>query len=520
MEIVHLLIVLFLFAIGLSWAARRLKLPYPIALVVGGTALGFVPLMPRFTFDPNLVMVIVLPPILYSAAFFTSWRDFRRWLRSITMLSTGLVLATTCVIAAVAHYLIGLPWPIAFALGAIVSPPDAVAATSILGRMKLPRRIITILEGESLVNDASGLVLYKFAVVAAVTGTFSLAEASAQFVLVAVGGVALGLVMGKLFAVLHRPLKDPLIEVTLTIVAPYVTYLLAEAVHVSGVLAVVAAGLLQGRSSVEAFTAETRILGTNVWAIMVFLLNTLIFILIGLSLPGILAGLEQYGIATLIGYAAAVSVAAIVIRMLWVFPGAYLPPLLIKRIRESEGFVRWQWVVLSGWCGMRGIVSLAAALALPEMTSTGAPLPGRDLVIFLTFAVIIVTLVLQGLTLIPLTRMLRIGGDWSGLDEQHLARRRVAEAALEEIRRVGREDQIATETIEHVCAEYQLRLARSHPTRLVLTEGDDPVVRLRRAALQAERRELIKLWRAQEIGDEVLHHLESELDLEEARLRR
>ena len=326
--------------------------------------------------------------------------------------------------------------------------------------------------------------------------------------------------MGKLFAVLHRPLEDPLIEVTLTIVAPYAPYLLAEAVHVSGVLAVVAAGLLQGRSSVEAFTAETRILGTNVWAIMVCLLNTLIFILIGLSLPGIIAGLEQYSFATLIGYAAAVSAATIVIRMLWMFPGAYLPPLLSKRIRTREGFPRWQWVVLSGWCGMRGIVSLAAALALPEMTGTGAPLPGRDLVIFLTFAVIIATLVLQGLTLVPLIRSLRIGGDWSTLDEQHLARRRVAEAALEEIHRVGREDQIDKETVDHVCAEYRLRLARAHPTRLVLADGDDPVVRLRRAALQAERRELIKLWRDQDIGDEVLHDLEGELDLGEARLAR
>src|ERR1700674_1974592 len=514
MQIVHLLVVLVLFAIGLTWAARRLALPYPIALVLGGAALGFVPVLPKLTLDPNLVLVIVLPPILYSAAYFTSWRDFQHWLRSIIMLSTGLVLATTCAVAAVAHHLIGLPWPVAFALGAIVSPPDAVAVTSMLGRMRLPRRIITILEGESLVNDASGLVLYRFAVVAATTGTFSLTEATGQFFLTAVGGIVLGVVIGNVIAAIHRPLKDPLIEVTLTIVAPYVAYLLAEAVHVSGVLAVVAAGLLQGRSAIEAFTAETRILGTNVWAIIVFLLNTFIFILIGLALPDVLARLEQYSTATLIGYAAAVSMVAIVIRIAWMFPGAYLPPLLSKRIRERESLPSWRGVVLSGWCGMRGIVSLAAALALPEMTSAGAPFPSRDLVIFLTFSVIVATLVFQGLTLMPLIRLLRIGGAWSTLDEEHLARRRVAEAALEEIYSVGRQDQIEKEMVERVCTEYRLRLASAHPPRLVLTEGDDPVARWRRAALGAERRELIQLWRNQEIGDEVLHHLERELDLE------
>lgn len=518
MQTVQLLAVLFLFAVGLSWAARRLNLPYPIALVLGGAALGFMPLLPKVTFDPNLVLVIVLPPILYAATYSTSWRDFRRWVRSITLLATGLVLATTCVVAAVGHSVIGLPWPAAFALGAIVSPPDAVAATSILGRMKLPRRVITILEGESLVNDASGLVLYRFAVIAAMTGTFSLMEATGQFVLVAAGGLGLGAVMGKLFGAIHRPLKDPLIEVTLTIIAPYVTYLVAETVHVSGVLAVVAAGLLQRRSSVDAFTAETRILGTNVWTIIVFLLNTLIFILIGLALPGVVAELAQYSVATLIGYAAAVSAAAIVIRMLWMFLGAYLPPFLVRRIRDREGWPPWQWVVLAGWCGMRGIVSLAAALALPELTGAGMPFPGRDLIIFLTFAVIVVTLVLQGLTLMPLIRGLHIGSDWSGLDEEHLARRRIAEAALEAIHRLGREEHIVKETVNHVCAEYQLRLARAHPTRLVLAYGDDPVVRLRRAALSAERQELIKLWRDQEIGDEVMHRLERELDLEEARL--
>ena len=213
MQIVHLLVVLVLFAIGLTWAARRLALPYPIALVLGGAALGFVPVLPKLTLDPNLVLVIVLPPILYSAAYFTSWRDFQHWLRSIIMLSTGLVLATTCAVAAVAHHLIGLPWPVAFALGAIVSPPDAVAVTSMLGRMRLPRRIITILEGESLVNDASGLVLYRFAVVAATTGTFSLTEATGQFFLTAVGGIVLGVVIGNVIAAIHRPLKDPLIEV-------------------------------------------------------------------------------------------------------------------------------------------------------------------------------------------------------------------------------------------------------------------------------------------------------------------
>ena len=514
MQAIEILVLLFLCAIGLAWLARHFNLPYPIALVVGGAALGFAPRLPRLEIDPNLMLALFLPPILYGAAYFTSWRDFRRYLRPILMLAIGLVLVTTAAVAWVAHSLIGLPWPVAFALGAIVSPPDAVAATSILGRLKLPRRITTIVEGESLVNDASGLVLYRFAVAAAATGNFSVAEATGQFLLVAVGGIAFGWAVGRLAAYLHVPLKDSLLEITFTFVVAYAAYLGAEALHVSGVLAVVAAGLIQGRRAVTAFTPETRMLGVGAWSIVIFALNTLVFILIGLELPDVVADIAGYGWSTLLGQAAAVSVVAILVRMLWVFPGAYLPRWCSARVRRSEPRPPWQWIVVIGWCGMRGIVSLAAALALPES------LPGRDLVIFLTFAVILATLVVQGLTLLPLIRWLRISGDWSVLDEERVARERTALAALAAVQRTAASDGITGEALDLVAAEYRGRSERVHPGHLVMTIADDPVLRLRRAALAAEREALIGLWRSQTIGDETLHQIERELDLEESRLMR
>ncbi len=428
------------------------------------------------------------------------------------------MLATTCAVAWVAHALAGLPWPVAFALGAIVSPPDAVAATSILGRIKLPRRIVTVLEGESLVNDASGLVLYKFAVAAAVTGSFSLTDATTRFFALALGGIALGWVAARLLAIIHRPADDPLIDITMSFVVPYATYLAAEIAGVSSVLAVVTAGLVEGRRSVEAWPAQTRLAAVGAWGVLVFILNTLVFILIGLALPAVLAGLDGYSSQSLAIYAASASAVAILVRMLWVFPGAYLPRLLSRRIRETEPDPTWRGVVVVGWCGMRGIVSLAAALALPLVTTSGEAFPGRDLTLFIAFSVIIATLVLQGLTLSPLIRRLEIGGDWSALDEERRARDQTARAALNEIQRLAKNTAIPADLAEHVAAEYRLRRARAQPAHLVMTASDDPVLKLRRAALHAERAELIRLWREQSIGDDVLHHLERELDLEETRL--
>jgi monovalent cation/hydrogen antiporter len=515
MLLIELIVALLLCAVGLAWLARRWRIPYPILLTLGGIALGFIPALPKLPIDPNLILVIFLPPILYPAALLTSWRDFRRAVRPISSLAIGLVLATTLIVGLVLKLLVpDIPWAAAFAFGAIISPPDAVAATSILGTMKLSRRTVTILEGESLVNDATGLVLYKFAVAATLSGAFSATAATGQFVLVAAGGILAGVAVGYAFVVLHRHLRDPLIEIMLSLTLPYTAYLLAETVHVSGVLAVVAAGLVRARHAPEVFSPETRLLGRSVWNLVVFLLNSLIFIIIGLQLPQILTALGNHTLAQLLGWGVIVSLVAMVVRMVWVFPSAYVPRLLSRRIRAREKKPSWQAVTLVGWCGMRGIVSLAAALALPT------EFPYRDLIIFLTFCVIVATLIVQGLTMPVLIRALNIGADWNAYDEERKARAQVLQAALRQFDTCAKEHPTSQITADLVREEYQQRIESLHPTRLAFDEQPESFQQLRLALVEAERKELIRLWRAQEIGDETLHEIEHELDLEETLLRR
>jgi CPA1 family monovalent cation:H+ antiporter len=411
-----------------------------------------------------------------------------------------------------------MPWAVAFALGAIVSPTDAGATSAMLSGMRLPRRVVSVTEGESLVNDATGLVLYKFAVAAAMTGAFSIGEALLEFSWLAVGGVAFGVAIGWLFVRIHRRLDDTQTEIMLSIVLPYSAYLIADALGLSAVLAVVAAGLVRGRHAPEAFSPEARLTARAVWTIFAFLINTLIFILIGLQLPQILGRLEDYSGWTLAGYATAVSATAIVARLAWVFTGERLPRLLVRSIRANEPEPPWQHSVLLGWFGMRGVVSLAAALALPLQTAAGEPFPYRDLVIFLVFTLILVTLVLQGLTMGPLVRRLRIGGDRAAHAEETQARYKLAEAALEELDRQLADGWVHEDIVRGVAAEYRARLETLDPHGPVSLDGDEPLRQTRRSAVHAERRRLIELWRAELIGDEVLHRLERELDFEESRL--
>ena len=513
MLLVELLVGLFAAAVALSWAARSVDVPYPIALVLGGALLGFVPGLPPLPLDPNLILGVVLPPVLYQAALLTSWRDFRANIRAISLLAIGLVIATTVAVAATLKWLVPeTPWAAAFALGAIVSPPDAVAATAVLSRMNIPRRIVSILEGESLVNDASGLVLYRFAVAAALTGAFSLAQATWQFVLIAAGGIAVGVALGRLFVAIHRHLGDTLVEILLSLVLPYAAYLVAESVNLSGVLAVVAAGLVRARYAREAFSPEARLLAQSVWTVVVFLMNCFVFILIGAKLPEIVSGLQGQSVAESIGYGLALSLVAIAVRMAWVVPATYLPRWLLAWLGWPQHSPPLRNVAVVGWCGMRGIVSLAAALALP------LAFPERDLIVFVSFVVIVVTLVLPGLTLAPLVRALRVGGDWSVQDEQRLARIQTARAALHELGKLEAEGEITSDVGEFLRREAEVRLARASPAGLVLADGDDPWCKARLALVRAERRRLIALWREGKIGDEVLHEIERELDIEESRL--
>lgn len=526
MRDVELILGLLAAVVALTILAERIGIPYPIALVVGGLALGFVPGLPRIALRPELVFLLFLPPLLYYSAWFTSWRDFRANRRPIALLSVGLVLTTTVIVAVVAHRVVpGLPWASAFVLGAIVSPTDAIAATSIAQRLGVPRRVVTVLEGESLVNDATGLVAYRFAVAAVVTGAFSLAEAGVQFVIASLGGIAVGLVVGWLGRFIWNVSADTFITIIISFAPPFAAYFLAESVQVSGVLAVVTAGLIIARRSPLLVTSDSRLQATSVWQTVVFLLNGFAFILIGLQLPRILDALASRSVGSLIGAGFAVSLAVIVARVLWVFPATYLPRLAFPRLRANDPAPPWRPVTVIAWCGMRGVVSLAAALALPVETGAGTPFPARDLVLFLTFCVIFATLVVQGLSLPPLIRALGLHDDGQTDSELARAQLRAAEAALARIEELADEDWAAPEKIERLRAEYLYRIERlgvqcdsDGARRAEVADFTANYLRLRRELLSAERREVIRLRDEGTINDEVLHRIERALDLEEARI--
>ena len=521
---IEIVLGLLLVVAALAVVAQRLAIPYPILLVIGGLVLGFVPGLPHVELNPELVFILFLPPLLTSAAWYTSWRDFRFNLRPILLLAIGLVLATTSAIAAVAHAAIaGMEWNTAFVLGAIVSPPDAVAATAITQRLSVPRRAVTILEGESLINDATGLVAYRFAVAAVATGVFSFWEASLRFFLMAIGGVLIGLAMGWIIVKIHSLMDDSLVEITSTILMGFIAYILAERLGVSGVLAVVALGLYHRRKSPEVLSPTTRIQTIAVWDVIVFLLNGLIFILIGLQLPSILKEISEHSLFTLIWYAVLVSAVVIGVRLLWVFPSAYIPRLLSRSLRERDPYPSWQFLLILGWCGMRGVVSLAAALALPLTIANGTPFPNRDLILFLTFCVILVTLVLQGLTLPALISWLKVVEDGNIEREEMEGRLRAAEAAMDRLDELTANcTPVEAEMIEWLRTQYNDRIRRISACCVAMDRGSyeqlDAFRHLQKEVIAAERRTAIKLRNQGEINDEVLHRIERDLDLEEARL--
>lgn len=411
----EIIVILVAVTVLLGIFSHWVRIPYPIPLVVGGLLLSLQPWLPKFVLEPSIVFLAFLPPLLYAAAFNTEWRAFRKHLRAISMLAVGLVLFTTTLVAWAAHEWVGLPWTSAFVLGAIVSPPDAVAALAITQQVRVPKILSTLLEGESLVNDASALVAYRIAIAAVLGGAFDIWEAGGQFVLVSVGGIVVGLIGAYLVIELHRwlartGLGDAKLNIAITLLTPYAVYLPAEHLHVSGVLAAVTAGLWVGTRCEKVFTKEFYIEARAVWEMMEFLLNGLIFILIGFQLPVILEHLgDQHTPGELFRYAALISAVVIVARLVWMWPGAYVPRWLDRQVLGyGDPYPPWQLVTLMGWTGMRGVVSLAAALAIPVQTNEGTPFPGRDLILFLTFWVIFATLVGQGLTLPVLIRWLGV----------------------------------------------------------------------------------------------------------------
>jgi monovalent cation/hydrogen antiporter len=505
--------------------AAGLSLPFPVLLVLGGLGLGFIPGVPDVELSPDLVLVVFLPPLLYWAAFFTSIRELRRKARPISMLAFGLVGVTTLAVAAVAHAVVpGLSWPAAFVLGAIVSPTDAPATTSIARQLGVPRGLLTVVEGESLINDAAALVAYRFAVAAVLTGTFSLGDAALRLVGNVAAGIAIGVAVGWIVREVRRRIDNAPVEITISLMTGYFAYLPAEAAGVSAVLAAVTAGVYIGWYSPEISTVAQRLQGTAVWELLVFAINALLFILVGLQLPVILDGLSGYSAGSLLGYAALVSVAVIAIRVVWVFVGVHLPRAFSNR-RRSEPLPPVENSVFIAWTGMRGAVSLAAALALPHTTDAGAPFPHRDLIVFLTFAVILSTVVLQGLTLPLVLRFLGLEDDGLDAQEEAMARIRAAEHALARLEDLAAEDWVRDDTAGRMRGLYEFRRNR-FSLRLDGADGDGDGIeersaayqRLRREMLNAEREAIVDLRRAGEIHDGVMFRLARDLDLEESRL--
>ncbi len=527
MENFEIIVLLLTLVTILATVAKLIKFPFPIMLVLMGLVLSLVPGLPLIELNPEIIFIIFLPPLLYGAAWNTSWHEFKSNIRPISLAGFGLVFFTTTIVAIIAHYFIAnIGWPECFVLGAIVSPPDAVAATSITKGLGLHKRIISILEGESLVNDASGLIAYKYGIAAVATGTFVFWKAGADFLVVVSAGIAIGLAIGYLISLVHKKLlNDPLIETTLTFLTPYISYLIAEHFHVSGVLAVVSTGLYITYRQAEMFTSATRMQAIASWQIVEFVLNGVVFILIGLQLRHILDSINNHSFSELLIYSGIISLGVIVVRFIWVYPAAYLPRIMSKKLREREKGFSSKNVLIVSWTGMRGVVSMAAALALP-LTLNNQPFPNRDLIIFLTFAVIIATLVLQGLSLPSLIKALRIP-KYSIVEEEFNIRYKMANHTIVYIEENLSLGEISDEILSQIKTKYEIKINKMGSTSLVGTQSSkdsraelvfNQFNTLQAQLIDAERDYVKQLRKAGKTNDEVLRKIEHELDLEEARL--
>jgi CPA1 family monovalent cation:H+ antiporter len=520
-EFVFLLLLFFIVAFGVL--ARKVGTPYPIVMVIGGLLLTFLPAIPNITLNPDLIFVVVLPPLLYSSAWNTSWRDFRYNIVSISLLAFGLVAFTVIGVALAAPRVFpGFDWRLGLVLGAIVAPTDAIAATSIARRVGLPAHIVDILEGESLINDATGLLALEFAIGILVHKRIpTISGGLLTLVWLTAGGIAIGLIIGWLVDHFERRIDNAPIEVTISILVPYGAYLAAQAVHASGVLAVVSCGLLLSRRSAHLFSPSVRIGVWSVWQSLTFILNGLVFVLIGLQFPAIRSSIHSYSTAAIITYGAVFSALLILLRLVWVFPGARLAYLLRTRMLhhdERPPVLRQTFVI--GLTGMRGVVSLAAALALPTLLVDGSPFPHRDLIICLVFCVILVTLVLQGLTLPPLIRLLGLAGGEGPNCEELEARRIVTQAAMSHLEDAkARDKDKSGEVYEDLIGHYRHRLATLRVDASSAERMDhERHVELSLEALRVERETAIRLRNEGRTNDTVLRRIERELDLSESRL--
>ena len=519
-----LLLAVLAIALGMLAIAPLVQIPYPILFVLGGLVLALIPGLPHPRLDPKIVLVGILPPLLYSTAFYTPLREFRANIRAIASLAVGLVLATAAAVAAVAHAIVpDMPWSSAFVLGAIVAPTDPVAATAIAGRCRLPRRLVSIIEGEGLVNDATALVVYRFAVIAVVTGSFSLVHATWKFAVSAIGGIAVGLAVGFLIRQIRRRIDHSPTEITIALLSGYLAFLPAEALDVSAVLAAVTVGVYVGWYTPELTNARTRIQGEAVWEIVTYLLNALLFTLVGLQLRPVVQGIANRSTGELALDAAVVCAVVVAARIVWCWTAAYLQWRIVPVIRDPSRFPPHRALAVLSWTGMRGAVTLAAALALPLTTDAGDAFPQRNLIIYLAFTVIVFTVVVQGLTLPALVRRVRLETDEDDGEEEARAWIGATEAALARLEELEREDWAHDEVVQRLRDGYGLRQAR-YAARSDghvdggLEEKSEVAKRLRRELIDAEREALVGMRREGKIGDAVERRVRRELDLEDARL--
>lgn len=507
----------------LAIAARKIRIPYPILLTLGGVILALIPGLPAIELAPDLVFALFLPPLLYPAAVFTSWRDLRGSLRSILWMAIVLVLITMAVAAGLFHLLIGLPLAAGFVFGAIIAPPDAVAALSVTQNLRVPRKIIVVLEGESLLNDATAFIAFRFAVAAVMTGGFSLGQAGFRFLLVAVGGIAVGLAIGWLAAQVQKRLDDPPVQTMFSLLTPYVAYIAGERLHVSGILAVVIAGIYYGWRAPRIVSARMRLQAIPVWEMVVFILNGVLFVLIGLQLPQVIRTLPP-GTATSIAKVALVMVLVLMlIRFAWMFTTDYLPRRFSKKHRH-KGREPWSHGALIAWIGMRGANSLAGALAIPFVLPDGQAFPGRNVILLLTFCVILGTLVIQGLPLTPLVRWLGVADDHLTEKEERVARLKANEAAVARLEELAASSHARPEILQRLRSEYEDRIRQlecnmseeESVTRLYSADFED----LAREVLRSERETVLALRNEGAINDQALRRIQRDIDLAEARLQR
>jgi monovalent cation/hydrogen antiporter len=520
--LVFLLIVIAAVAVAATW----LKIPPSILLVLTGVILALIPGLPRVELSPEFVLLLVLPPLIYSSAVAMSWSEFRLNLRPISLLAVGSVLFTTGATAAATHWLLGFSWPVGFTLGAIVSPPDPVAPLSIARRMELPRRILVILEGEGLANDATALILYRFAVVAASVGAFSFRQAAGEFAAIVAGEILWGVGVGWMMLRLRRWAHNPRVEIILSVLTPFVAYWPPQHLGGSGVLATVTAGLYISWNGLRLISAATRLQGVFFWDFLIYLIEGMVFLITGLQARNLMDSFAAYSPAQLAVSSIVVIAVVIVARFVWHYPATYLPRWLVPAIRRKDPSPPWQWPFVIAFTGIRGIVSLAAALAIPLTTESGAPFPQRDLIIFLTLVVILATLVGQGLLLPAVVRGLglaRAGRRERYADkvEEFKARRQAIEAAIERLDELAAERHLPADFVRPVQAHYRDRLKHVEHR----SDGDDGHKRLVERhdeieflLIDAERELINDLYRRGELKDEARRRIERELDLRDARL--